>query len=101
MGSEALQVEDSRSSGRREFIKLATIHFDGQKDPAKIINVSSGGMGIWGLKVQNGSEVEVEWKKGEKISASVVWSIGEAAGLAFKEDLYDDHPLLDLAAKSK
>lgn len=97
MGSEAVEYEHKRSAKRIDLVKLGTLHVDGEKHPVKIINISVKGMKIWGLELEVDQKVTIEWQKGEKLEASVVWAIGEAAGLSFDEALADDHPLIGLA----
>ncbi len=97
MGSEAAEFKHKRQAERVDLVKLGTLHVDGEKHPVKIINISVKGMKIWGLELEVDQKVTIEWQKGEKLEASVVWAIGEAAGLVFEAALQDDHPLIALA----
>ncbi len=101
MVGETKVTENNRKAERLDFVKLATIHIDGEKNPVKIVNVSDSGTGIWGLELQKGQTIEVEWKKGEKLKATVAWAMGEAAGLVFEDSLEAEHPLMSLAQGSK
>ncbi|MGH1351196.1 MAG: PilZ domain-containing protein [Methyloligellaceae bacterium] len=100
MGGEAAETDlkQQRTAERLDLVKLGTLHVDGDKHPVKIINISYKGMKIWGLELEVNQKVTIEWRKGEKIDACVVWSIGEAAGLSFETDLEDSHPLMEMVS---
>ncbi len=98
MGGEAAESDpkQQRAAERLDLVKLGTLHVDGDKHPVKIINISYKGMKIWGLELEVDQKVTIEWRKGEKIDANVVWSIGEAAGLVFEGVLDEAHPLMEM-----
>ncbi len=87
-------MSDNRTAKRLKLEEtgiLYDVNFD--RLPIRLIDISTKGIKIAGVDLIADQEVVIEWN-GMEVGATVMWAIGEAAGLKFDDELEENHPLL-------
>lgn len=79
-----------------------SLEFDGQAWPIVVKDVSAGGLGVCGVPpVEVGGEATLRLETGERLHASVAWSVDGEAGLQLRTRLPRDHDLLQRARRKR
>ncbi|MGH1351213.1 MAG: PilZ domain-containing protein [Methyloligellaceae bacterium] len=91
---------DRRVVPRYPFLSKCLMHVSAEKYHVEIRDVSIYGIGICAKgsgiedKLQQKQHVSIEWRYGEEVNATVVWSFKGHYGLLLTPALEDNHPLL-------